>query len=76
LDEQSTKILEAEICMKVEESLNTSEVKSEIQARIEEGRQNLLDGIVIAQFVGWENHDPTTNQVIYLGNPTHNVTSM
>jgi hypothetical protein len=63
LDEQSTKILEAEICMKVEESLNTSEVKLEIQARIE-GHQNLLDGIVIAQVVSWENHDLTTNQVI------------
>jgi arginine/glutamate-rich protein 1 len=39
LDEESTKILEDEICMKVEESLNTDEVKSEIQARIEEGCQ-------------------------------------
>jgi hypothetical protein len=42
LDEESTKILKDENCMKVEESLNTDEVKSEIQARIEEGHQNLL----------------------------------
>jgi arginine/glutamate-rich protein 1 len=47
LDEESTKILEDEICMKVEESLNTDEVKSELQAKIEEGRQNLLDGITL-----------------------------
>ena len=44
LDEESTKRLEDKICMKVEESLNNDEVKSEIQTRIEEGRQNLLDG--------------------------------
>jgi DNA repair exonuclease SbcCD ATPase subunit len=47
LDEESTKRLEDEICMKVEESLNTDKVKSEIQAIIEEGRQNLLDGITL-----------------------------
>jgi arginine/glutamate-rich protein 1 len=47
LDEESTKRLEDEIRMKVEESLNTDEVKSEIQVRIEEGRQNLLDGITL-----------------------------
>jgi hypothetical protein len=45
LDEEYTKRLKDEICMKVEESLNTDEVKSEIQAKIEEGCQNLLDGI-------------------------------
>jgi hypothetical protein len=45
LDEESTKILEDEICMKVEESLNTDEVKLEIQARIEERHQMFLDGI-------------------------------
>jgi hypothetical protein len=33
-------------------------------------------GLVIAQFVGWENPDPTTRKVIQLGNPTPNVTSM
>jgi arginine/glutamate-rich protein 1 len=33
--------------MKVEESLNTDEVKSEIQSKIEEGRQNLLEGITL-----------------------------
>jgi hypothetical protein len=39
LDEESTKRLEEEICKKVEESLNTDEVKSEMQSRIEEGCQ-------------------------------------
>ena len=34
-------------CKKVEESLNTDELKSEMQARIEEGRQNLLDRITL-----------------------------
>ena len=47
LDEESTKRLEEEICKKVEESLNTNEVNSEMQARIEEGRHNLLDGITL-----------------------------
>ena len=47
LDEESTKRLEDEICMKVEESLNMDEVKLEMQARIEEGCQNLLDGITL-----------------------------
>jgi hypothetical protein len=37
LDEETTKILEEEIYKKVEESLNTDEVKSEMQSRIEEG---------------------------------------
>jgi hypothetical protein len=31
---------------------------------------------VIAQVVGWENPDPTMEQVLQLGNPTPNVTSM
>jgi arginine/glutamate-rich protein 1 len=47
LDEESTKRLQEEICKKVEESLNTDEVKSEMQAKIEEGHQNLLDGITL-----------------------------
>jgi arginine/glutamate-rich protein 1 len=47
LDEESTKILQEEICKKVEESLNTYEVKSEMQAKIEEGHHNLLDGITL-----------------------------
>ena len=47
MDEESTKILQDKICMKVEESLNTDEVKLEIQARIEEGHQSLLDGITL-----------------------------
>jgi arginine/glutamate-rich protein 1 len=45
LDEESTKRVQEEICKKVEESLNTNDVKSEMQAKIEEGRHNLLDGI-------------------------------
>jgi hypothetical protein len=47
LDEESTKRLQEEICKKVDESLNMDEVNSEMQARIEEGRQNLLDGITL-----------------------------
>jgi hypothetical protein len=31
---------------------------------------------VIVQVVGWEKPDPTTKQVLQLGNPTPNVTSM
>jgi hypothetical protein len=33
-------------------------------------------GTVIAQVVGWAKPDPTTRQVLQLGNPTPNVTSM
>jgi hypothetical protein len=33
--------------MKVDESLNTDKVKSEIKAKIKEGHQNLLDGITL-----------------------------
>jgi hypothetical protein len=33
--------------MKVEESLNIDEVKLEIQDKIKEGGQNLLDGITL-----------------------------
>jgi arginine/glutamate-rich protein 1 len=47
LDEESTKILEEEICKKVEESLNTDEVKSEMLFRIEEGHQNLINGVTL-----------------------------
>ena len=47
MDEESTKRLQEEICKKVEESLNTDEVKSEMQAKIEEGCQNLLEGITL-----------------------------
>jgi arginine/glutamate-rich protein 1 len=46
LDEESTKRLQEEICKKVEESLNTNEVKSEMQASIE-GHQNLIDGATL-----------------------------
>ena len=38
LDQDYTKILEEEICKKVEEFLNTDEVKLEMQSKIEEGR--------------------------------------
>jgi hypothetical protein len=47
LDEEYTKRLEGKICKKVEESLNTNEVESEMQARIEEGCQNLIDGVTL-----------------------------
>jgi hypothetical protein len=47
LDKETTKRLEKEICKKVEESLNTYEVKSEMQYRIEEGHQNLIDGVTL-----------------------------
>jgi hypothetical protein len=47
LDEESTKRLEEEICKKVEESLNTDEVKSEIQSKIEEGCHNLINGVTL-----------------------------
>jgi hypothetical protein len=47
LDGESTKILEEEICKKVEESLNNDEVKSEMKSRIEEGHQNLIDGVTL-----------------------------
>jgi arginine/glutamate-rich protein 1 len=47
LDEETTKRIEEEICKKIEESLNTYEVKSEMQSTIEEGRQNLIDGVTL-----------------------------
>jgi hypothetical protein len=47
LYEESTKIIEKEICKKVEESLNNDEVKSETQSRIEEGRQNLINRVTL-----------------------------
>jgi hypothetical protein len=47
LDEESTEILQEEIGKKVEQSLNTDEVKSEMQDRIEEGRHNLIDGVTL-----------------------------
>jgi arginine/glutamate-rich protein 1 len=47
LDEESTKRLEEKICKKFEESLNTDEVKSEMQSKIEEGCQNLINGLTL-----------------------------
>jgi len=41
------KIIEEEICKKVEEPLNTDEVKLEIQPRIEEGHKQLNNGITL-----------------------------
>ena len=38
MDEETIKILEVEICKKVEEVLSTEDIKSEIQSTIEEGR--------------------------------------
>jgi hypothetical protein len=46
-DEESTKRLEEEICKKVEESLNADEVKLEIQSKLEEGRHNLINGVML-----------------------------
>jgi arginine/glutamate-rich protein 1 len=47
LDEESTKRLQEEICKKVAKSLNTDEVKSEMQAIIEEICHNLIDGVTL-----------------------------
>ena len=47
VDEETTKRLEVEICKKVEESLGTEDTKSEIQSRIEEGRNKLMENITI-----------------------------
>ena len=47
IEEDTIKKLEEEICKKVEESLNKDEVKSEIKSRIEEGHQNLKDGLTL-----------------------------
>jgi arginine/glutamate-rich protein 1 len=47
LDEESTKRLEEETCKKVEESLNTDEVKSEMQSIVEEGCHNLINGVTL-----------------------------
>jgi hypothetical protein len=47
LDEETTKIFEDEIYKKVEESLNTDEVKLEMNARIEEGCHNLINGVAM-----------------------------
>ena len=47
LDEESTKRLGEEIYKKVEESLNTYEVKLEMQYRIEEGHKNLINGLTL-----------------------------
>jgi arginine/glutamate-rich protein 1 len=47
LNEETTEILEEEIYKKVEESLNTNAVKSEMQSRIEGGRKNLIEGVTL-----------------------------
>jgi hypothetical protein len=47
LDGKFTKTLEEEICKKVKESLNIDEVKLEIQSIIEEGYQNLVNGVTL-----------------------------
>jgi hypothetical protein len=47
VDEESTKRLEKEIFKKVGESLNIDEVKLELQSIIGEGRQNLINGVVL-----------------------------
>jgi arginine/glutamate-rich protein 1 len=47
LDEESTKRLEEEICKKVEESLNTDDLKLEMKSRIEKGHQNLINRVTL-----------------------------
>ena len=47
MDEEYTKGIEEEICKKVEESINNDDVKYEMKSRIEEGCQNLIDGVTL-----------------------------
>jgi hypothetical protein len=50
-----------------------------LMAQISNAEPAIYDDVakhVIAQVVGWENPDPTMEQVLQLGNPTPNVTSM
>ena len=47
MDEETTKRLEVEICKKVEEELGTKATKLEIQERIKEGRNKLMENITI-----------------------------
>ena len=47
MDDETTKILEVEICKKVEEIVDTDEVKLETESRIEEGCKKLMDGITL-----------------------------
>jgi hypothetical protein len=47
LDEESTKILKEEICKNIKESLNTDKVKLELQSKIEEGRHNLINEVIL-----------------------------
>ena len=47
VDEETTKRLEVKICKKVEESLGTEDTKSEIQSRIEETRNKLMENMTI-----------------------------
>jgi hypothetical protein len=47
LDGEFTKRLEEEIFKKVKESLNIDEVKLEMQSKIEEGYQNLVNGVTL-----------------------------
>jgi hypothetical protein len=46
-NEESMRIIEEEICKKVEELLNNHEVKLEMQSIIEEGSQNLINGVTL-----------------------------
>ncbi len=45
LEEETAKRVEEAILMKVEESLNSEEIKLEIQKRLEEGRKRLRDEV-------------------------------
>ena len=47
IEEETTKRLEEAIQKKVEESLNSEEMKQEIQKRLEEGRRTLNDEVAV-----------------------------
>lgn len=47
IEEETTRRVEEAIRKKVEESLNSEEIKLEIQRRLEEGRKRLLDEVAI-----------------------------
>lgn len=47
LEEETARRVEEAIRKRVEESLNSEEVKQEIQRRIEEGRKKLFDEVAV-----------------------------
>jgi hypothetical protein len=48
-------------CKKVEESFNKDEVKLEMKVKIEQGRQNFLDGITLQPQKGERRQDSRTS---------------